>query len=153
MVTKNLTLGFLIILLVLTILFIGFKENYDYSHTEDGLKIVEATLTLGSVDNVNDTSIQAYNYDFALYNGGNEEIYVDSIEPLFTKDFLERVITEDHKITGNKTINPDSTIHVKGQVEFNISGLSKEQSLNLDRIYSVNVTSTKTLLFFPKEGS
>ena len=150
--TKNLTRGFLIILLVLTILFIGFKENYDSSQAEDGLKIVEATLTLGSVDNVNDTSIQAYNYDFALYNGGNEKIYLDSIELLFTKDFLARVLTEDHKIIDNKTLRPHSTIHVKGQVEFNVSGLSKEQSLNLDRIYSVNVTSTKTLLF-PKGDS
>ncbi|MCO5382223.1 MAG: hypothetical protein NHB15_09170 [Methanosarcina barkeri] len=69
--TKNLTRGFLIILLVLTILFIGFKENYDSSQAEDGLKIVETTQTLGSVENVNDTSIQTYNYDFALYNGGN----------------------------------------------------------------------------------
>ncbi len=144
---KNLICGILIFLLTLTILFIGFKENYDSSQTEDGLKIVEATLVLGSVEGVNNTSIQTYNYDFALYNEGSEEVYLDSIEPLFSKDFLARVLTEDHKIIGNRTIGPHSTIRVKGQVEFNASGLSKKQILNLARIYSVNVTSTKTLPF------
>jgi hypothetical protein len=153
MVTKNLTCGFLLLLLVLTILFIGFKENYDSSQGEDELNIVEATLTSGSVESVNNTSIQTYNYDFVLYNAGNEEVYLASVEPLFTKDFLARVLTEDHKIVGNRTIGPNSTIHVNGQVEFDVSGLSKEQSLNLDRIYSVNVTSTKTLPFFPKNSS
>lgn|GEM_PF-3037665 len=151
-VNKNLTYWILIFLLVLIVLFIGFKENYDSSQVEDGLKVVEAMLTSGSVESVNNTSIQTYNYDFALYNSGNEEICLDSVEPLFTKEFLARILTEDHKIIGNKTIRPNSTIHVKGQVEFNASGLLKEQSLNLDRIYSVNVTSTKTLPF-PKEGS
>jgi hypothetical protein len=115
------------------------------------LKIVEATITSGSVESVNSTNIQTYNYDFALYNGGNEEIFLDSVEPCFTKEFLARVIAED-QIIGNKIIRPNSTIHVKGQVEFNGSGLSKEQSWNFSRIYSVNVTSTKTLPFL-KESS
>lgn len=152
MVNKNLICGILIFLLVLAILFIGLRENSDFSRAEDGLKIVEATEVLGSIDSVNGTTIQTYTYDFVLYNGENEEIHLDSVEPLFTNNFLARVITEDHKIIGNKTIRPHSTIHVKGQVEFNASGLSKEQNLNLDRIYSINVTSTKILLF-PKGGS
>jgi hypothetical protein len=54
------------------------------------LKIVEATITSGSVESVNGTKIQTYNYDFALYNGGTEEICLDSVEPLFTKEFLAR---------------------------------------------------------------
>lgn len=149
---KNITHWILIFLLVLTILlFIGFKENYDSFQTEDGLKIVEATITSSSAESVNGTNIQTYNYDFALYNGGTEEIFLDSVEPLFTKEFLARVIAK-YQVIGDKTIRPNSTIHVKGKVEFNVSGLSKEQSLNLDRIYSVNVTSTKTLPF-PKESS
>lgn len=152
MVNKNLIRNILIFLLVLAILFIGLKENSNSSQAEDGLKIVAATEVIGSIDSANGTSIQAYTYDFVLYNGGNEEIHLDSVEPIFTKDFLARVLTENHEIIGNKTISPNSTIRVKGQVEFNASGLSKEQSLNLDHIYSINVTSTKTLLF-PKGGS
>lgn len=133
-------------------MFVELKENSNSSQAEDGLKIVSTTEVLGSIDSTNNTSIQAFNYDFVLYNEENEEIHLDSVEPIFTKDLLTRVITEDHEIIGNKTISPNSTISVKGQVKFNASGLSKEQILNLDPIYSVNVTSTKTLLFH-KEGS
>jgi hypothetical protein len=153
MVNKNLIRNILIFLLVLDIiLFVELKENSNSSQAEDRLKIVSSTVVLGPIDSVNNTSIQAFNYDFVLYSEENEEIHLDSVEPIFTKDLLTRVITENHEIIGNKTISPNSTISVKGQVEFNASGLSKEQILNLDPIYSVNVTSTKTLLFH-KGGS
>lgn len=148
MVNKNLMRNILIFFLVLDIiLFVELKENSNSSQAEDRLKIVSTTEVLGPIDSENNTSIQAFNYDFVLYNEENEEIHLDSVEPIFTKDLLTRVITEDHEIIGNKTISPNSTISVKGQVKFNASGLSKEQILNLDPIYSVNVTSTKTLLF------
>lgn len=152
MVKENLIRNILLFLLVLAILFNGFKENSNSSQAEDGLKIVAATVVLGSIDSANNTSIQSFNYDFVLYNEENEQIHLDSVEPIFTKDLSARVLTENHKIIGNKTISPNSTIRVEGQVEFNASGLSKEQILNLDHIYSINVTSTKTLLF-PKGGS
>lgn len=147
MVKENLIRNILIFLLVLAILFNGFKENSNSFQAEDGLKIVSATEVLGSIDSTNNTSIQAFNYDFVLYNEENKEIHLDSVEPIFTKDLLARVLTENHEIIGNKTISPNSTISVKGQVEFNASGLSKEQILNLDYINGINVTSTKTLLF------
>lgn len=152
MVNKNLIRNILIFLLVLAILFIGLKENSDSSQAEDGLKIVAATVVLGSIDSANNTGIQSFNYDFVLYNEGNEEIHLDSVEPIFTKDLLARVLIQNHEIIVNKTISPNSTIRVEGQVEFNASGLSKEQILNLDHIYGINVTSTKTLLF-PKGES
>jgi hypothetical protein len=145
--TKNSTCGILIFLLALTILFVAIKENNDSYQVEGGLEIVESEDALGPVDDVNNASIEAYTYDFALYNGGNEEVYLDSVEPLFRKDLSARIITEDHKIVGNKTMKPHSTTHVKGQAEFNVSGLSEKQNLTLDHIYSVNVTLTKTLLF------
>lgn len=145
--TKNLTCGILIFLLALTILLVAIKENNDSSRAEDGLEIVEAEEASGPVDGINNTSIEAYTYDFLLYNGGTEEVYLDSVEPLFRKELSARVLTEDHKIVGNKTLKPHSSIHVKGNAEFNLSGLSKEQYLTLDHIQSVNVTVTKTLLF------
>lgn len=152
MVTKNLTCGVLILLLVLTIPFIAIKENNDSAQADTGLKIVEAEDALGSVEGVNNTSIQAYTYDFALYNGGKEKVYLDSVEPLFTKDFSARILTEDHEIVGNKTIKSNSTIHIKGQVEFDASGLSKKQNSALAHISSVNVTLTKTLPFFKEDS-
>jgi hypothetical protein len=152
MVNKNLIRNILIFLLVLAILFVGIKENINFSQAEDGLKIVSATEVLGPIDSANNTSIQSFTYDFVLYNEKNEEIHLDSVEPIFTKDILARVLTENHEIIGNKTISPNSTISVKGQVEFNASGFSKEQILNLNYINGINVTSTKTLLF-PKRES
>jgi hypothetical protein len=148
MVTKNLTCEILILLLVLTILFIAINEKNDSSQAVNELKIVEAEEALGSVEGVNNTSIQAYTYDFLLYNSGNEDIYLNSVVPLFTKDFSARILTEDHVIVGNNTLKSNSTIHIKGQVKFNASGLSNEQDSTLARISSVNVTLTKTLPFF-----
>jgi hypothetical protein len=148
MMTRDLTCLVLIFLLFLTIFFVAIKEYDESPQTEGGLEIVESEGASGPVDGVNNTSIEVYSYDFALYNGENEEIYLDSVEPIFGKDMAVRTLTEDHEIVGNKTIKPHSTVHVKGQAKFNVSGLSKEQLSNLDYIYSVNVTSTKTLLFF-----
>ncbi len=153
MVNKNLIRNILIFLLVLDIiLFVELKENSNSSQAEDGLKIVSVTEVLGPIDSTNNTSIQSFTYDFVLYNEKNGEIHLDSVEPIFTKDILARVLTENHEIIGNKTINSNSTICVKGQVEFNASGLSKEQILNLDYINGINVTSTKTLLFLKGES-
>jgi len=146
--TRNLTCVVLIFLLFLTILFAAVNEHNNSPQTEDRLEIVESEGASRHVDDVNNTSIEVYSYDFALYNGGNKEIYLASVEPIFRKDLAERVLTEDHEIVSNKIIKPHSVIHVKGQAEFNVSGLSKEQYSTLDYIDSVNVTSTKTLLFF-----
>jgi hypothetical protein len=146
--TRDLTCMALIFLSFLIIFFVAIKEYNDSPQIEGGLEIVESEGATGPVDDVNNTSIEVYSYDFALYNGGNEEIYLDSVEPIFGKDLEKRVLSEEHNIFGNKTIKPHSTVHVKGQAEFNVSGLSKEQILALDYIYSVNVTSTKNLLYF-----
>lgn len=155
MMTRDLTCLFWIFLLFLIVFFVAIEEYNDSPQAEGGLEIVESEGASRIVDDVNNTyddvsntSIEAYFYDFTLYNGGNEEIYLDSVEPIFRKDLAERILTEDHEIVGNKTIKPHSTVHVKGQAEFNVSGRSNEQLLTSDYIYSVNVTSTKTLLFF-----
>lgn len=144
--TRNLTCMVLIFLLLLTILYIAINEYNDSHQTEGGLEIVESEGASGPAD-VNNTSIEVYSYNVTLYNEGNEEIYLDSVEPIFRKDLAVRVLTEDHEIVGNKTIKPHSTVHVKGRAEFNFSGLSEEKYSALDYLYGVNVTSTKTLLF------
>jgi len=150
MMTRNLNCGVLIFFLFLTIFLVAIKEDNDSSQSESGLEIVESEGALGSVDGVNNNSIEAYTYAFVLYSGGNEEIYLDSVEPIFEKDLAVSIIAKNHEIVGNKTMKPHSTIRVKGQAEFNVSGLSKEQISTLDIIYSVNVTSTKTLLLYKK---
>jgi len=153
MMTKNFTYEILISLIALIILFSGCTEINDSSQAEDGLKIVESTQTIGAAADVNNTSIQVYSYNFILYNGENEEVYIDSVEPLFTKNFSAKVLTEDHKIVVNETIKPNSSIVIKGQVEFNTLGLSKEQIFGLEPYtYGINISSTKTIPY-PKGGS
>jgi hypothetical protein len=68
-VTKNLTCGILILLLALTILLVAVKENNDSAQAEGGLEIVEAEEASGPVDGANNTSIEVYTYDFALFMG------------------------------------------------------------------------------------
>ncbi|RPJ76800.1 MAG: hypothetical protein EHM20_06995 [Alphaproteobacteria bacterium] len=146
--TKNFTYLILTSLVALVILFSGCTEINNSSQAEEGLNIVESSQAIGAVDGVNDTSIQVCSYDFTLYNGENEKVYIDSVEPLFSKDFLARVLTEDHKIVVNETIEPHSSILIKGQVKFNVSGLSKEQILGFEPYISgINITSTETLLY------
>jgi hypothetical protein len=144
---KNITCGILIFLLALTILFIGFKESNDSSQAEDGLNIYSASLAIGPVDYINNTSMQVVDYEFVVSNLGNKEVYLGYVEPLFKKDFSPRILNEDRKIVVNQTIKPNSAINVKGQVEFNDSGLSKEQISNFTYIYSINIESTKSVPF------
>jgi len=89
-----------------------------------------------------------FSYNYILYNQGPERVYINTAEPLFKKDFLIKVIPKKHKILVNKMLEPDSSILIGGQVEFNASNLTKEQISSLEPyIYAINITSTKTIAF------
>lgn len=136
------------------LIFVGFVMGYiggmglNDPSQQDELKIVESTTSIGAVDE-NDPRIQIYSYNFTLYNGRDEEIYLDSIEPLFNEGISNRLLTDDPKLSSNKIIDPKSSIQFDGQVQFNATDLSKEEIIALEPfIIGVNISSTKTL-FFP----
>jgi hypothetical protein len=115
---------------------------------EKGLNITESTYAVGAASEANNGEIQVFSYNYTLYNQGPERVYIDTAEPLFKKDFLTKVIPKQHKILVNKTLEPDSSILIGGQVEFNASNLTKEQISSLEPyIYAINITSTKTIAF------
>jgi hypothetical protein len=146
--TKNFTYLILIVLIVLTVLFIRPAEIEHSSQAEDELKIVDSVHLIGATPNVNGTDIQLYSYNYTLYNGGDEKVYIDAFEPLFKTDFLARVLTKEHKIFVNKTIEPNTSILIRGQVEIDSSNLTKEQIFGFGPyVYGVNITSTRTVVY------
>ncbi|MGB9928931.1 MAG: hypothetical protein ACPK85_11090 [Methanosarcina sp.] len=144
---RNIAFILSILFVLLILLFSGCTET-DNSQKEDGLNIVDSTYAIGTAADSNKIDTQVFSYNFTLFNGEDKKTYIESIEPLFDKDFLAVIFSEDNKIFVGKTIEPHSSILIKGQVKFNSSGLSKQEITGFDPyIYGVNVTSTKTIKY------
>ena len=89
--TKNFPYLILILLVVLTIFFIRSSGVESSPQAKDELKIVDSTYLIGESPNKNSTNVQLYSYKYSLYNAGDEQVNIDSVEPLFKKDFLVRL--------------------------------------------------------------
>ncbi|MDW7733350.1 MAG: hypothetical protein SCH66_13105 [Methanolobus sp.] len=114
---------------------------------EDILGISGSTQTMGSAG-ANSNDLQLYSYNYTLYNSGSQGIYVRYVEPVFNEEFEKLVISEDRRIYVNKSIGPESAIQVSGNVEFNMTGLSKEDILKIEHLTTgIEVNSVFTLPF------
>lgn len=119
----------------------------DSAVPEDVLSIPGSTHTMGSADG-NSSDLQLYSYNYTLYNSGRQGIYVRYVEPVFNKEFEKLVISEDRRIYVNKSIGPESAIQFSGNVEFNMTGLSKEDILEIEHLTTgIEVNSVFTLPF------
>ncbi len=111
----------------------------------DNLLITESTAAIGAL---NETNIdqQLYSYSFVLYNGKSQQIHIDAVEPVFRQDFSGRLLAAGSPIDVNKTMHPNSSILVEGQVIFDATGLTKEEILKYGPLIDhVEVRSTEII--------
>jgi hypothetical protein len=120
-------------------------------NTEDiqrtGLKIYSMNTSIGSVDkNENNHDIQRFSYSIGLTNNDKDKVFIKEATLVLPKEFEERLISEQLTVPVNKDILPKDTIEIKGSVDFNAKGLSKEDIIKLNpRILSVRVTDERTI--------
>ena len=95
------------------------------------LRITESSAAIGMF-NEDSSDQQLYSYSFLLYNGRDQPVHIDTIEPVFGADISSRIITDNTSININRIISPDSSITVEGQVIFDTTGLTKEDIVGFE---------------------
>jgi hypothetical protein len=95
------------------------------------LRITESSSAIG-MSNESSSDQQLYSYSFLLYNGRDQSVHIDTVEPVFGADISRRVITENKSLDVNRTVSPDSSFTVQGQVVFDTTGLTKEDIVGFE---------------------
>ncbi|WP_440951986.1 hypothetical protein [Methanococcoides sp. FTZ1] len=136
----------------LVILFLGIAIGYSINdmatvdETPEGMQIPEATI-FGSGGENNSTYVLGY--DIILYNPGNEGVFVNSVEPVLNDNLSKMLFSDNISVDVGRVINGTSWVEVSGQVEFNTTGLSKEELEDIGAtdsgILGYRITSTETM--------
>lgn len=93
--------------------------------SEPGLQIPSVQTSIGAVGGNPDR--QAFSYTVALWNKQTEAVHLNWVEPVLSNRFAERVLTEDRRMTVDKTLAPGDAVEVSGQLHFDAAGLSKTE--------------------------
>jgi hypothetical protein len=112
----------------------------------EGLLLVDGSVGVGSLDG--NQSIHLYNYEFTLYNSGQENIYVTEVEPVLAESRL--IISSQDSVSRqiNSNVTAGSYITINGSIELSTENMSKEEIIDIQPIVYVNVSSTQTLPYF-----
>lgn len=144
----NRTLAYAIVFLLIGLV-VGYSASMIPSADEgsEGLEIPHTSSSIGSVDPDN-SDRQLFSYEFDLYNYEDGSIYLSSVEPVFSDEFSKRILTSDTAISVDRNIDSGSSITLGGQVEFNATGLSKDEIIGMEPfILGMRLSSTEILPF------
>ncbi|SFM25099.1 hypothetical protein [Methanolobus profundi] len=133
-------------LLIITVgILIGFSGNiWSCGPVQvEGLLVVEGVSSMGLAEN--NSSVTIYTYEFTLYNSGQEDVYVTSVEPILA-DSPYILTSQDSVLQDiNGYVEAGSSMNVGGTVELFTEGMSKEEIMDLEPIVNVRVSSTETM--------
>ena len=115
----------LLILLILVLAGCGSSTNPNIS-TIGGIWATDISTSIGSKNN--DVSRQVISYQITLQNRESMAVTVHSVMFIFPKE-LDQRLRSDRNVTIENTIASNETIHINGQVEFDATGITKEQIL------------------------
>ncbi|WP_292468235.1 hypothetical protein [Methanolobus sp.] len=115
----------------------------------EGLLIVDGSAWGGSSDE--NQSIHRYNYEFTLYNNGQDDIYITKVEPLLAESRF--IISSQDSVSRliNSNVAAGYNISVNGSIELFTENLSKEEILDIQPIVYVNISSTQTIPYLIHE--
>ncbi len=112
----------------------------------EGLILVDGTTSIGQSDD--DPFVSFYNYNFTLYNSGQENIYVTTIEPILAENPYILSSQKSVREVVNKNLTPGSFISVEGTIRFDSGNATKEELMDFEPILYINVSSTETIPYF-----
>ena len=112
--------------------------------TGSGLVISGMNTSIGAPSSVAPNT-QNYSYSITLKNNSGVTVYLQSIEPVLSKNVESKVLA-DYLRSVNKNVAPGGNIEVSGSFPFDATGLSKEDIAKLEPfITGVRVVSEETL--------
>lgn len=112
----------------------------------EGLLIVDSISSIGSSEE--NSSISLYRYEFTLYNSGEKDFYVTTVEPVLV-DRPYVISSQDSVLQEiNSYVEAGSSVKVEGIIELYTENSTKEEIMDLKPIMYFNISSTETLPYF-----
>lgn len=112
----------------------------------EGLIFVGGTTNIGA-SGIND-SINIYNYNLTFYNGGEDVVYINTIEPVLDSD-PHIISSQESQIKSfNSYVPSGSTISIEGSIKLYSSNSSKVEIMEIEPIQCINMTSTEIIHCF-----
>ena len=98
--------------------------------TESGLLINGLSSSIGGEDG--DTSTQVFSYQVTLQNNSRQEVLIQSVEPVLSDQFVEKILNEDLVVQVGQVLPANTYIEVRGEFRFDAAGLSKEEIVEME---------------------
>jgi hypothetical protein len=133
------------------LLFIGVLIGLSVSSLSCGPVPVEGLIFVESVmsgHSGNDSFTEVYNYNMTFYNSGNEDIYVNTIEPVLSSD--SRILSTQQSLISEieRYVPAGSVVSIEGSILINSEDSTKEEITGIEIIKCINMTSTETIHCF-----
>ncbi|MDK2825518.1 hypothetical protein SAMN04488589_1794 [Methanolobus vulcani] len=133
------------------LLFLGVLIGLSVSSLSCGPVPVEGLIFvdgLMSAHSDNNGSTNVYTYNLTFYNSGDENIYVNTIEPVLSSD--TRIISTQQSLIReiNGYVPAGSIISIEGSIIINSENSTKEEIMDIEPIKCINITSTEIIHCF-----
>jgi hypothetical protein len=111
------------------------------------LTIIGINSSIGGTDD--NFSEQQYSYTITLQNNGATEVAVRFIEPVLLEPFVGKARGQDFKVAVDKTIAPEATLEIEGEIPFDARGMSKDQIIAMQPFFDEVKINTDRMLPVP----
>ena len=111
---------------------------------KSGLAIPSATSSVGG--NTNNPADQIFFYTITLQNTRSTEVTVNYIEPILLDPFATKAKGNDFRVTVDKSIDPGATIEISGEIQFDATGMTKEEIMAMQPFFGeININTDEML--------
>lgn len=135
--------------LIFSIFLVGCSEDKEILKTSGGLKINSWSSSLGGV-NDSDLDKTKFTYFLNLTNENQEDIFVNSILPIVSNSIKNRVLSTDISVKINKSIKPNETIEINGDIIVDTKGMNKSGISSLEPFITDVKVSTEEIIKLQK---
>lgn len=117
-------LSIIIVIVLLLILIYNIDLRSD-NVEEKGLQITGLTTSIGAInqDNIN---LQRLSFTAVLNNYNDQTIFIEKVVPVLGKKFSKKIVNTNLDIQINKNIESQGNVVIKGELIFDMKGMSKE---------------------------
>jgi len=146
---KKRILGFLI-LIALVLSGCGSSTNHA-TPAAGGISVTDMVTSIGGVNN--DTSQQVISFKITLISAEPAAVTIHSIKFTLANEFDKRILSGDRQVTVEKSIEPNATIEINGELKFDASGVSKDQISGWGTPITGITALTEQTVFIQSQGT
>ena len=117
-------LKYSLILVLILLMLVGCSTNTK-EEIKNGIDIYSSTTSLGGVNNNTDETV--FSYTLNISNNNAFPYTINSVEPILSKEILDKLIDDNVVVEVNKPIESNGYIEVEGKIILDTKGMSKKE--------------------------